>query len=84
LAGIEDRQGPLLPGRLDANVPSTYGVEEYVRVKVARGERGYIVTPVFAKSSVISMLAAADGYIVVPEAKEGLEPGEDVEVHLFG
>ena len=84
LAGETNRTEHVLPGTLEINVPSTYGVEEYVRVKVARGERGYIVSPLFAKSAVISMLAEADGYIVVPEGKEGLEAGEEVEVYPFG
>lgn len=84
LAGDEQTKEYVLAGRLEVNVPSTYGVEEYVRVKVTRIERGYLVTPVFAKSAVISMLAEADGYIVVPDGKEGLESGEEVEVYLFG
>jgi molybdopterin molybdotransferase len=70
-------------GRLTINVPSSYGIEEYVRVTVA-GEDGTIaVTPLFAKSSVISMLSMADGYIVIEDGKEGLETGEEVEVHSF-
>jgi molybdopterin molybdotransferase len=84
LAGVEDEKERVLHGKLEVNVSSAYGVEEYVRVKVTRKERGYLVTPVFAKSSVISMLAEADGYIVVPHGKEGLESGEDVEVYAFG
>ncbi len=42
-----------------------------------------MVAPLYAKSSVISMLAKADGYIVVPEGREGLEADEEVEVHTF-
>jgi molybdopterin molybdotransferase len=84
LAGENNITEYVLPGRLEVNVPSTYGVEEYVRVKVARGEHGYLVSPLFAKSAVISMLAEANGYIVVPEGKEGLEAGEEVEVYPFG
>ena len=38
------------------------------------------VDPIFAKSSVISTLSRADGYVVIPEGKEGLEAGEEVEV----
>ncbi len=74
----------MVKGRLEANVPSSYGIEEYVRVKVSYVEGGCAVAPLYAKSSVISMLAKADGYIVVPEGSEGLEAGEEVEVCTFG
>ena len=71
-------------GTLSTNVPSTYGVEEYVRVTVARQENRTSVTPLFAKSSVISTLSKADGYIIVRAGKEGLEAGEEVEVYPLG
>ncbi len=84
LQGEEARSELIATGRLETNVPSSYGIEEYVRVTVRHGEDGLSVTPLFAKSSVISVLARADGYIVVPEGKEGLEQGEEVEVYPFG
>jgi molybdopterin molybdotransferase len=70
--------------RLDVNVASSYGIEEYVRVRLSVVDSDYVVEPLFAKSSVISMLAAADGYIIVPEGAEGLEQGEEVEVYTLG
>jgi molybdopterin molybdotransferase len=70
--------------RLDVNVASSYGIEEYVRVRLSVVNSDYVVEPLFAKSSVISMLAAADGYIIVPEGAEGLEQGEEVEVYTLG
>ena len=70
-------------GQLTINVPSSYGIEEYVRVTIAEAEGILAVTPLFAKSSVISMLSKADGYIVIEDGKEGLETGEEVEVHSF-
>ena len=73
-----------LRGLLETNVPSTYGIEEYVRVNVSDGPEGLSVTPIFAKSAVISTLSKADGYVVIPEGKEGLEAGEEVEVLPFG
>ena len=63
---------------------SSYGIEEYVRVNLSCAGEGCVVAPLYAKSSVISMLAKADGYIIVPEGSEGLEAGEEVEVHTFG
>lgn len=70
-------------GYLATNVPSSYGIEEYIRVKLSETNNGRLVTPIFAKSSVISSLSQADGYIIVPEGVEGLEKDEHVEVHQF-
>jgi molybdopterin molybdotransferase len=73
----------VIRGRLTTNIPSSYGIEEYVRVTVHKEANGVTVSPIFAKSSVISMLSKADGYMVVDEGKEGLEAGEEVEVYAF-
>jgi molybdopterin molybdotransferase len=42
------------------------------------------VTPIFAKSAVISTLSRADGYVVIPAGTEGLEAGDEVEVLPLG
>ncbi len=83
LRGETEAEEQTVKGRLETNVPSSYGIEEYVRVKLSSVEGNCMVAPLYAKSSVISMLARADGYIIVPEGREGLEPGEEVEVHTF-
>ena len=67
-------------GKLATNVPSSYGIEEYVRATIEKEEGSTMVRPIFAKSSVISTLSKADGYFVVPEGQEGLEAGVEVEV----
>jgi molybdopterin molybdotransferase len=72
-----------LRGILSTNVPSSYGIEEYVRIAIRNTGEGYYITPIFAKSSVISSLTQASGYIVLPEGIEGYEKGEEVEVYLF-
>ena len=70
-------------GTLTTNVPSSYGIEEYTRVTLEKTDESCLVTPIFSKSAVISPLAYADGYIIVPEGTEGLEKGETVEVHFL-
>lgn len=69
---------------LAANVPSSYGIEEYVRVRLDTRDGAMTATPVFAKSSVISTLHQSHGYVIVPEGQEGLEAGEQVEVYPLG
>jgi len=83
LTGEVFRQPMTSAGTLTTNVPSSYGFEEYVRVKIAGDGGRYRVTPIFAKSSVISSLSGAEGYIVIPEGMEGLEKDELVEVYRF-
>ncbi len=84
MAGQRAVVAPSLRGVLSTNVPSSYGVEEYVRVRIENTDQDLVVTPLFGKSSVVSSLSKADGYVVVSEGREGLEQGEWVEVNLFG
>jgi molybdopterin molybdotransferase len=70
-------------GILTTNIPSSYGIEEYVRVTIAYDEEGCKITPLFAKSSVISSLSKASGYIIVPDGTEGFEQGGEVEAYYF-
>ncbi len=83
LQGDTEHEEKITEGVLTANVPSSYGIEEYTRVTLEKTDDGYQVTPIFSKSSLISSLARADGYIIVPERTEGLEKGEKVEVYFF-
>jgi molybdopterin molybdotransferase len=83
LHGDTEHKERITQGTLTANVPSSYGIEEYPRVTLKKDGEGYRVTPIFSKSSLISSLAQADGYIIVQEGTEGLEKGEMVEVHYF-
>jgi molybdopterin molybdotransferase len=83
IQGDTEREEKITEGVLTANVPSSYGIEEYPRVTLKKTDEVYRVTPVFSKSALISSLSRADGYIIVPEGAEGLEKGEPVEVHFF-
>lgn len=73
LQGDNNPEKKQTKGVLTTNIPSSYGIEEYVRVEIDYDNKGCTVTPLFAKSSVISSLSRASGYIIVPEAKEGFE-----------
>jgi molybdopterin molybdotransferase len=48
-------------------------------VRVKDGE----AVPLFGSSSLLSILTAADGYVVVPEAATGLAAGSEVEITLY-
>lgn len=85
------RQGPPAPGEasplkavLTRNVESAPGREEYVRVRLVKGQEGLLAEPVFAKSGLISSLVVSDGLVRVDMNCEGLYQGEEVEVIPFG
>jgi molybdopterin molybdotransferase len=78
---MQDKRG--ITSLLTTNIPSSYGIEEYARVSVEIINGASYATPIFAKSSVISSLARASGYIIIPESTEGFEKDEEVEVYSF-
>jgi molybdopterin biosynthesis enzyme len=49
---------------------------------VRPGERR-VATPVFGLSALLSVLTAADGFVVVPEEATGLDAGTEVDVTLY-
>ncbi len=69
---------------LNRQLPSVHGRTDYVPVALSRGSEGVTeASPIFGKSGAISILARADGYMVIPEHVEGLDPGIEVSVFLF-
>jgi molybdopterin molybdotransferase len=70
---------PVVRARLERAVPSAAGRLDIVQVKVAGG----CASPVFGMSALLSVLTAADGYLIVPEEATGLDAGAEVEVTLY-
>ena len=65
--------------RLARNLPSATGRLDVVQVTVRAG----VATPLFGASALLSVLTAADGYVVIPEEATGLDAGTDVDVTLY-
>jgi molybdopterin molybdotransferase len=63
---------------LARDLPSAAGRVDVVQVRLDRGER--LAEPIFGSSALLSVLTAADGYLVVPEDANGLSAGEPVDV----
>ena len=82
-------QTELPPGRtlravLNRQIPSVHGRTDYFPVSLSRGTGGDPeASPIFGKSGAIGILARADGYVIIPEHVEGLDPGAEVLVFLF-
>jgi molybdopterin molybdotransferase len=71
---------PSTRARLSRDLASAAGRLDVVQVTVS--EDG-IATPVFGLSALLSVLTAADGYIVIPDEATGLAAGSEVEVILY-
>jgi molybdopterin molybdotransferase len=65
--------------RLERDVPSAAGRLDIVQVAVRNG----IASPLFGASALLSILSAADGYIVVADEATGLQAGTEVDVTLY-
>ena len=71
---------PSVRARLARDLPSAAGRLDVVQVRLSGGENA---EPLFGSSSLLSILTAADGYLLVPEAATGLAAGSEVEVMLY-
>jgi len=65
--------------RLSRDLASATGRLDVVQVKLDDG----LAVPVFGLSALLSVLTAADGYIVIPEEATGLDAGSEVNVILY-
>jgi molybdopterin molybdotransferase len=70
---------PSVVARLTRDLPSAAGRLDVVQVRLSDDE----AEPLFGSSSLLSILTAADGYLLVPEAATGLATGSEVEVMLY-
>jgi molybdopterin molybdotransferase len=70
---------PSVRARLARDLPSAAGRLDVVQVTVADG----VATPVFGLSALLSVLTAADGYVIIPEEATGLAAGTEVDVTIY-
>jgi molybdopterin molybdotransferase len=70
---------------LGRDLPANDRREDYLRARIERTGSGYVATPFPAQdSSMLSLLAAADGLVVRPPHAPATARGETVEAVLFG
>lgn len=74
---------PLITVRMAKNVASSSGREDHIRVAIENRNGELWAVPILGKSGLITTLVKADGIVVIPLRKLGLEQGETVEVRLF-
>ena len=76
---VEPRPG-FVRARLSRDLPSAAGRLDVVQVRL----NGDQAEPIFGPSALLSVLTAADGYVVVGEDANGLSAGEAVDVIPYG
>ncbi len=87
LSGLKERwpqySSRTVRARITKNIASSQGREEHVRVMLEEREGELRAVPVLGKSGLITTLVKADGTIVIPLHRNGIEAGEVVDVRLF-
>jgi len=73
---------PRIKAVMSRRVVSSFKAQEFLRVKLGQVGEKMIATPLARGAGVITSLVRADGFVRVPQLKEGLETGEEVQVEL--
>ena len=84
LLGTQDEPVATVRGRMSRRVASAAGMRTYLRVIVNEIDGAYVADPVTTTGSgILSSMTQANGIVVIPEDKEGIEMNEEVTVTLF-
>ena len=76
---------PVIKAVMARKVATALGRKTFVRVRVLQKNGEFRAEPVSARGSgAISTMTRGNGFVIVPENREGLSEGELVMVHLFG
>ncbi len=76
---------PIVKAILTRKVTSVLGRKTYVRVRVSLKDGELSTEPISAKGSgSISTMTQSNGYLIVPENREGVNEGETVFIRMFG
>jgi molybdopterin molybdotransferase len=76
---------PAVNAVMTRKVATALGRKTFVRVKVTQKNNEFFAEPVSARGSgAISTMTRGNGFVIVPEDREGITKNEKVIVHLFG
>jgi molybdopterin molybdotransferase len=83
LLGIKEAR-PAVEAKLTRRVAGVLGRRVFLRVRVLEINGEFFAEPVrVTGSGVLTTMTKANGYVIIPENREGVEEGESVRVHLF-
>jgi molybdopterin molybdotransferase len=75
---------PAVEAKLTRRVAGALGRRVFLRVRVFERNGGFFAEPVrVTGSGVLTTMTKANGYVIIPENREGVEEGESVMVQLF-
>jgi molybdopterin molybdotransferase len=85
MLGLEKEERRLtVKAKITKRVSTVLGRKTFVRVHVLQRNGEFFAEPIGTRGSgIISTMTRANGYVVVPENREGLEEGEVIPVCLF-
>jgi molybdopterin molybdotransferase len=76
---------PTVNAVMTRKVATALGRKTFVRVRVTQKNGDFLAEPVSARGSgAISTMTRGNGFVIVPENREGVTEGERVTVRLFG
>lgn len=85
LLGTKNDARVKLKAKLTRRVAGVLGRRVFLRVKVVEKDGEFLAEPIRVKGSgIITTMTKANGYVIIPEDREGLRKGEVVTAHLFG
>ena len=85
LLGTKNEERVKLRAKLTRRVAGVLGLRVFLRVKLVEKDGEFLAEPIRVKgSSIITTMTKANGYVIIPEDREGLRKDEVVTVHLFG
>jgi molybdopterin molybdotransferase len=84
LLGVKSEPRPVVKARITRRVVAALGRRVFLRVRTFERDDEFFADPVRVKGAgVLSTMTKANGYVIIPESREGVEEGELVTVHLF-
>ena len=83
LMGISETR-PITIAKLTQRVAGVLGRKIFLRVKVYKKNNNFFADPIrVTGSGILTTMTRANGYVLIPENREGIEENESVRVHLF-
>lgn len=84
MLGLKQEPRPVVKAKITRRFSTALGRKSFVRVHVSQRGEEFFAKPISTRGSgVISTMTKANGYVIVPENRGGLEEGELVTVYLF-
>lgn len=72
-----------ITAKIAKNVASAAGREDHIRVFIENKDGEFIAHPILGKSGLISVLIKAEGTVIIPHNKMGLDAEDEVIVRIF-